>query len=130
DLNLCKHQAFVRTIRSTEIDLEEFIRRLLVTAIEHAGAERGLLMLPRDGRFWIEAEALVQTGSIDIRLRGEVATRPNFQARSSSTSLGRARLCSSTTRRPGIASGATTTSFVSGSSPSYACRWSNRRSWS
>jgi PAS domain S-box-containing protein len=59
---------------STEIDLEEFIRRLLVTAIEHTGAERGLLMLPRDGRFWIEAEALVQTGSIDIRLRGEVTT--------------------------------------------------------
>ena len=42
---------------------------LLRTAIEHAGAERGLLMLPRGGELWIEAEANTSGSAVTVRLR-------------------------------------------------------------
>ena len=63
---------------STEIAFEQFINRLLVTAVEHAGAERGLLLLPRSGGFSIEAEAVAHAESVDVRLRGEVATESDL----------------------------------------------------
>ena len=42
---------------SGEIVLEKLIDTLMRTAIEHAGAERGLLILPRGDEYRIEAEA-------------------------------------------------------------------------
>src|ERR1051325_8751381 len=63
---------------STEIAFEQFINRLLVTAVEHAGAERGLLLLPRSGGFSIDAEAVAHAESVDVRLRGEVATESDL----------------------------------------------------
>jgi PAS domain S-box-containing protein len=49
---------------SGEIVLEKLIDTLMRTAIEHAGAARGLLILPRGDEFRIEAEAT--TGSNDV----------------------------------------------------------------
>jgi PAS domain S-box-containing protein len=40
-----------------EIVLEKLIETLMVIAVEHAGADRGLLLLPRGSRYRIEAEA-------------------------------------------------------------------------
>ena len=53
---------------SGEIVLANLIDALLRTAIEHAGAERGLLMLARDGQFRIEAEASASEGTVTVRL--------------------------------------------------------------
>src|SRR2546422_6217687 len=54
---------------SGEIVLEKLIDTLLRTAIEHAGAERGLLILPRGGELSIEAEANTSGDSVTVRLR-------------------------------------------------------------
>jgi predicted ATPase/C4-dicarboxylate-specific signal transduction histidine kinase len=51
---------------SGEIVLERLIDTLMRTAIEHAGAERGLLVLSRGDEFRVEAEA--STGSSDVRV--------------------------------------------------------------
>jgi hypothetical protein len=42
---------------SGEMVLEKLIDRLMRAAIEHAGAERGLLIIPRGDELQIEAEA-------------------------------------------------------------------------
>jgi hypothetical protein len=42
---------------SGEIVLENLIKTLMVIAVEDAGAERGLLILPRGDQLWVEAEA-------------------------------------------------------------------------
>src|SRR5262249_15783274 len=55
---------------SGEIVLEKLIDTLMRTAIEHAGAERGVLILPRDVERWIEAEATTSGEAITVRLRG------------------------------------------------------------
>jgi PAS domain S-box-containing protein len=47
-----------------EIVLDRLIHTIMRTAIEHAGAERGLLILPRGNDYRIEAEAT--TGSADV----------------------------------------------------------------
>jgi PAS domain S-box-containing protein len=52
---------------SGEIVLESLIRTLMVLAVEHAGAERGLLILPRGDQLWVEAEAT--TGGEDVTVR-------------------------------------------------------------
>ena len=49
---------------SGEMVLEKLIDSLMRTAIEHAGAERGLLILPRGDQLLIEAEAT--TGGNDV----------------------------------------------------------------
>ncbi len=54
---------------SGEIVLEKLIDTLMRTAIEHAGAERGLLILPRGLEQWIAAEAHTSGDSIIVRLR-------------------------------------------------------------
>jgi PAS domain S-box-containing protein len=54
---------------SGEIVLEKLIDTLMRTAIEHAGAERGLLILPRGLEHWIAAEAQTSGDSIIVRLR-------------------------------------------------------------
>jgi PAS domain S-box-containing protein len=54
---------------SGEIVLEKLIDTLMRTAIEHAGAERGLLILPRDIDQSIEAEAMTSGDTIIVRSR-------------------------------------------------------------
>src|SRR5262245_55173827 len=58
---------------SGEIVLENLLDALLRTALEHAGAERGLLILPQDGDFRIAAEADTNAGAVTVRLRESAA---------------------------------------------------------
>src|SRR4029077_15292780 len=53
---------------SGEIVLEKLIDTLMRTAVEHAGAERGLLLLPRGVEQRIEAEATTNGEAIIVRL--------------------------------------------------------------
>jgi len=53
---------------SSEIVIGKLIERLMTIALEHAGAVRGLLILSKEGTYWIAAEAT--TGQhIDVVLR-------------------------------------------------------------
>jgi len=54
---------------SGEIVLEKLIDTLMRTAIEHAGAERGLLILPRDDEYRIEAEVTLGNDEIKVDVR-------------------------------------------------------------
>jgi PAS domain S-box-containing protein len=54
---------------SGEIVLENLVDTLLRTAIEHAGAERGLLILPRGAELRIQAEATTGGSSFTLELR-------------------------------------------------------------
>ncbi|WNC92266.1 AAA family ATPase [Paraburkholderia sp. FT54] len=54
---------------SGELVPEKLIESLLRTAIEHAGADRGLLILPRDSEFLIQAQAQTCGSSISVSLR-------------------------------------------------------------
>jgi PAS domain S-box-containing protein len=51
-----------------EIVLEKLIEALMVIAVEHAGADRGLLLLPRDGQYRIEAGATSGRDGVRVRL--------------------------------------------------------------
>ena len=59
---------------SGEIEQEKLIDTLMRTAIEHAGAERGLLILVRDGEPRIEAEATTGPGRIEVAVRQAAVT--------------------------------------------------------
>ena len=59
---------------SGEIVLEKLVDALLRTAVQHAGAERGLLILPQGDGFRIEAEASPDTGAATVRLRDTIAS--------------------------------------------------------
>jgi len=62
---------------SGEIVLEKLIETLMRTAIEHAGAERGLFILPRGDELRIEAEATTSGDTVIVRLReASVAALP------------------------------------------------------
>jgi PAS domain S-box-containing protein len=54
---------------SGEIVPEKLIDTLMLTAIEHAGAERGLLLLPRGDELRIEAEATTSGDTVVVRPR-------------------------------------------------------------
>jgi predicted ATPase/signal transduction histidine kinase len=54
---------------SGEIVLEKLIDTLLRTALEHAGADRGLLILPRGEDYWIEAEVTTSRNEVKVDLR-------------------------------------------------------------
>src|SRR5260370_41214343 len=56
---------------SGEIVLEKLIDTLLRTAVEHAGAERGLLILPRGADLLAQAEATTAGGSNHLDLTME-----------------------------------------------------------
>ena len=62
----------VSQVVSSEIVLEKLIDTLMRTAIEHAGAERGLLILARGNEQRIEAEATISGDTVVVR-RGETA---------------------------------------------------------
>ncbi len=52
---------------SGEIQFDRLIEILMKTALEHAGAERGLLILPRGENMWIEAEATTTAEAFEVR---------------------------------------------------------------
>ncbi len=54
---------------SGEIELEKLIDMLLRTAIEHAGAERGVLIVAQGRELRIKAEASTEAGAVTIGLR-------------------------------------------------------------
>ena len=54
---------------SGEITLDKLVEMLLRTAIEQAGAERGLLILPRGSELWIHSEAKTRGDSTIVELR-------------------------------------------------------------
>ena len=53
---------------SGEIVLENLIKTLMAIAVEHAGAERGLLILPRGDQLWVEAEAPTAGNTVEVSL--------------------------------------------------------------
>src|SRR4051794_3041431 len=59
---------------SGEIVLEKLLDTLMRTAIEHAGAERGLLILPRGSELRIEAAATSHGNEVTVALPQETAT--------------------------------------------------------
>lgn len=54
---------------SQEIQLDRLVERLMATVVEHAGAVRGLLLLSREGRLRIVAEAVVRETGVEISTR-------------------------------------------------------------
>ena len=54
---------------SGEIVFEKLINRLMSSAIEHAGADRGLLILPRGDKYQIEAEATTSSDNVNVALK-------------------------------------------------------------
>src|SRR5262249_44184786 len=50
-----------------EIDLAKLIERLMIVALENAGADRGLLILPSNDDYLVEAVAEVSGGEIVVR---------------------------------------------------------------
>ena len=50
----------------SEIGLNELTHTLMVLALEHAGGDRGVLVLPRGDELWIEAEATTTHDTIDV----------------------------------------------------------------
>jgi PAS domain S-box-containing protein len=63
---------------SREIDLGKLIETLMVIAVEHAGAERGLLFLPYEHRHRIAAEATTHDESVEVMLGQAFVTLPKF----------------------------------------------------
>jgi predicted ATPase/signal transduction histidine kinase len=63
---------------SREIDLEKLIETLMANALQHAGAERGLLFLPRGSVDRIEAEATTLGDRVQVVLAQAMATTPTF----------------------------------------------------
>jgi len=51
---------------SGEVFLPQLVQRLLKTILEHAGAQRGLLLLDRNGQLYVEAEADVDADAIEL----------------------------------------------------------------
>ncbi|HTD16988.1 MAG TPA: PAS domain S-box protein, partial [Chthoniobacterales bacterium] len=54
---------------SSEIQFEKLIETLLKVALEHAGAERGLLILPQGEQYRIEAEIKTDLDRVQVQLR-------------------------------------------------------------
>jgi transcriptional regulator with GAF, ATPase, and Fis domain/predicted ATPase len=55
---------------SGEILIDKLVEALMVTTIQHAGAERGLLIVQRNEETRVEAEATTQLDAIAVRLLG------------------------------------------------------------
>lgn len=59
---------------SGEIDLMKLIDTLMTVALEHAGADRGLLILPQNDELWIEAEAKAGSDNVAVQIQRSRAT--------------------------------------------------------
>ena len=60
---------------SGEIELPKLIEHLMTIAIENAGADRGLLILPLGDEYLIHAEARAAGDQIDVTMRQEPITQ-------------------------------------------------------
>jgi PAS domain S-box-containing protein len=60
---------------SSEIVLPKLIERLMRIAIENAGADRGLLILPSENEYLIQAEARATGDRVDVKMRQELISR-------------------------------------------------------
>jgi PAS domain S-box-containing protein len=58
---------------SGDMVLEKLIDRIMCAAIEHAGAERGLLIFPRGDELQVEAEASTSGNNVTVHVRDESA---------------------------------------------------------
>ena len=58
---------------SSELNLNRLIDNLMIMALQHAGAERGHLVLSRSREFWIEAEARIAGDMVKVTPRGSAA---------------------------------------------------------
>jgi signal transduction histidine kinase len=63
---------------SREIDLEKLIEALMTNALEHAGAERGLLFLLRGSEHRIAAEAMTRGDKVEVVLAQAFVALPKF----------------------------------------------------
>lgn len=54
---------------SSEVVFDRLVERLMVTVVEHAGAVRGLMLLPRENEVNVAAEAVASHGSVAVNLR-------------------------------------------------------------
>jgi PAS domain S-box-containing protein len=59
---------------SGEIDLPRLVETLMTITLQNAGADRGLLLLPRDGAFLIEAEARAAGAGVEVEMRDAAMT--------------------------------------------------------
>ena len=59
---------------SGEIELPKLIERLMTIAIENAGADRGLLILPAGDEYLIQAEARATGDQVEVTMRQEPIT--------------------------------------------------------
>ena len=83
---------------SSEIVLEKLIETLLRTAIEQAGAERGLLIFSRGAEQRIAAEATTDGDMVIVHLRDDAWLRPRCRSQCSTTSCAPGRASFSTMR--------------------------------
>jgi len=60
---------------SGEIELPKLIDRLMTIAIENAGADRGLLILPAGDEYLVQAEARASSDQVEVAMRQEPITR-------------------------------------------------------
>jgi len=63
---------------SSEIVLPKLVETLMTLALQDAGANRGLLILPQDGEFRIEAEALTSGDKVGVALRQAPIADPAY----------------------------------------------------
>jgi hypothetical protein len=96
---------------SGELVLEKLIDKLMRAAIEHAGAERGLLILPRGEDYRIEAEATTSRDTVNVVLRQADVTAADYRVRCFSTPSGPKR-ASSYMMRPVRAHSQPTSTFA------------------
>ena len=75
---------------SSEIVLPKLIERLMTIAIENAGADRGLLILPSGDEYLIQAEARATGDQIEVTMRQEPMTRMRL-SRDPSSAMSSAR---------------------------------------
>ena len=61
---------------SGEIELPKLIDRLMTIALENAGADRGLLILPAGDEYLIQAEARASGDRIEVTMHRETTARP------------------------------------------------------
>jgi PAS domain S-box-containing protein len=60
---------------SSEIELPKLIERLMTIALENAGADRGVLILPAKDEYLIKAEARTTGNQVEVLMRQEPITR-------------------------------------------------------
>lgn len=63
---------------SGELVLERLIERVMRAAIEHAGAERGLVIFPQGDELQVKAEAATRGNDVAVYVRGPAETRDVF----------------------------------------------------